>query len=89
MFLGRIILAITCISVALAPTPQAHAEDDLYRQLDLMAQVFERVRANYVEEVPDAKLIEAAISGMLADLDPHSAYLPPKSFDQMKEQTSG
>lgn len=89
MFLGRIILAITCISVALAPTPQAHAEDDLYRQLDLMAQVFERVRANYVEEVPDAKLIEAAISGMLADLDPHSAYLPPKSFDQMKEQTTG
>lgn len=71
-------------------TPPAHAqEDDLYRQLDLMAHVFERVRANYVEEVTDKELIEAAISGMLSDLDPHSAYLPPKSFDQMREQTSG
>ena len=89
MFLGRIILAFTCISVAFTPVPPAQAADDLYRQLDLMAQVFERVRANYVEEVPDSKLIEAAISGMLTDLDPHSAYLPPKSFDQMREQTSG
>lgn len=72
-----------------AKTPPAEQENDLYRQLDLLAHVFERVRANYVDNVSDKKLIEAAISGMLADLDPHSAYLPPKTFDQMREQTSG
>lgn len=87
MFLGRLMLTLTCFLIV--ATPSHAKEDDLYRQLDLMAQVFERVRANYVEEVADSKLIEAAISGMLADLDPHSAYLPPKSFDQMREQTSG
>jgi len=89
MFLGRLIFTLTCFSIAVAPISAHGKEDDLYRQLDLMAQVFERVRANYVEEVADSKLIEAAISGMLADLDPHSSYLPPKSFDQMREQTSG
>ncbi len=86
-----IVSAVVSFSV-FAATPfvqTVRATDDLYRQLDLMAHVFERVRANYVEEVTDSKLIEAAISGMLADLDPHSGYLPPKSFDQMKEQTSG
>ena len=86
---GLGIIALICSTLAFASAQQAKAEADIYRQLDLMAQVFERVRANYVEEVPDAKLIEAAISGMLADLDPHSSYLPPKSFDQMREQTSG
>ena len=74
---------------ALTPTSALAKQDDLYKQLDLMAHVFERVRANYVDEVGDRKLIEAAISGMLSDLDPHSAYLPPKSFDQMREQTTG
>lgn len=80
-----------CATFILSATamPAFAKDDDLYRQLDLMAHVFERVRANYVEEVGDKELIEAAISGMLSDLDPHSAYLPPKSFDQMREQTSG
>lgn len=62
---------------------------DIYRQLDLFAQVFERVRANYVEEVPDSKLIENALSGMLSQLDPHSSYLPPDSFKNMQQQTKG
>ena len=75
--------------ISVAATPAFAEKEDLYKQLDLMANVFERVRANYVEEVEDEKLIEAAISGMLSDLDPHSAYMPPKSFDQMQEQTTG
>jgi carboxyl-terminal processing protease len=47
------------------------------------------VRSQYVEEVDEAELIEAAINGMLTSLDPHSSYLPPEAFDDMRVQTSG
>ncbi|HIG17552.1 MAG TPA: S41 family peptidase, partial [Candidatus Handelsmanbacteria bacterium] len=51
--------------------------------------VFERVRADYVEEVSDTELIEAAINGMLSSLDPHSRYLNAKSYQDMQTQTRG
>jgi carboxyl-terminal processing protease len=60
-----------------------------YRQLALFGDVFERVRANYVEKPDGAKLIESAISGMLAGLDPHSSYMDPKSFGDMQVETRG
>ncbi len=63
--------------------------DDTYRQLELFGNVFERVRKDYVEEVSDQDLIEAAINGMLASLDPHSSFLSAKSFEDMQEQTKG
>jgi len=62
---------------------------DTYRQLKLFGDVFERVRANYVEEVPDQKLVESAIRGMLSSLDPHSSYLNKDDFQDMKVQTEG
>ncbi len=61
----------------------------VYEQLDLFGDIFERIRSQYVEEVDDAKLIEAAINGMLTSLDPHSGYLPPEAFDDMQVQTRG
>ena len=51
-----------------------------YRQLDLFGDAFERVRANYVREVEDAELINAAINGMVTHLDPHSSYMDPNDF---------
>src|SRR5262249_43875914 len=48
-----------------------------------------RVRKDYVEEVSDQELLENAINGMLTALDPHSGYLPAKSFQEMQEQTKG
>jgi hypothetical protein len=51
--------------------------------------VFERVRADYVEKPDDSKLVESAINGMLAGLDPHSSYMDPKSFRDMQVQTRG
>ena len=60
-----------------------------YRQLSLFSIVFERVRADYVEEPDDRKLMEAAINGMLAGLDPHSAYMDAKSFREMRVDTRG
>ena len=62
---------------------------DTYRQLNLFGDVFERVRADYVEKPDDQKLIETAINGMLAGLDPHSSYMDPKSFRDMQVQTRG
>ncbi len=62
---------------------------DTYRQLNLFGDVFERVRSDYVEKPQDNKLIETAINGMLAGLDPHSSYMDPKSFKDMQVQTRG
>jgi len=65
------------------------AASDTYRQLNLFGDVFERVRADYVERPDDAKLIENAINGMLAGLDPHSNYMDANSFRDMQVQTRG
>jgi carboxyl-terminal processing protease len=61
----------------------------VYEQLDLFGDIFERIRAQYVEEVEPSKLIEAAIDGMLTSLDPHSSYLSPEDATQMRVQTRG
>lgn len=61
----------------------------VYQQLDLFGDVFERIRAQYVEDVDEADLIQAAINGMLSSLDPHSSYLPPDDADAMRVQTRG
>src|SRR5262245_58480622 len=65
------------------------ADADTYRQLSLFGDIFERLRADYVEKPDDSKLIESAISGMLAGLDPHSSYMDSKSFRDMQVQTRG
>src|SRR6266536_766713 len=62
---------------------------DTYRQLNLFGDVFERVRADYVEKPDDGKLVESAINGMLNALDPHSSYMDAKSFRDMQVQTRG
>jgi len=61
----------------------------VYEQLDLFGDIFERIRAQYVEQVDEGKLIEAAIDGMLTSLDPHSSYLSPDDAANMRVQTRG
>jgi carboxyl-terminal processing protease len=68
---------------------RAAASADTYRNLNLFGDVFERVRSDYVERPDDAKLVETAINGMLAGLDPHSSYMDGKSFRDMQIQTRG
>ncbi len=63
--------------------------EDTYRQLSLFGDVFERVQAQYVEEITDEDLVENAISGMLTSLDPHSSYLDADDFKDMQVQTRG
>ncbi len=59
--------------------------DDLRK----FTEVFSRIKAAYVEEVSDRKLLESAIKGMLSDLDPHSTYLAPQEYEELEESTTG
>lgn len=72
-----------------AAAVRAAAESDTYKQLDALMDVFERVRVDYVDKVDDKKLIEGAINGMLASLDPHSSYLDARDFQNMRQTTDG
>jgi carboxyl-terminal processing protease len=69
----------------------AHGANDMtaYRQLDLFSDAFERVRANYVRPVDDQELIDAAIEGMVSNLDPHSSYMDSKNYADMQITTKG
>jgi len=60
-----------------------------YKQLDRFGDAFEKVRDNYVGEVGDADLIDGAIRGMVAHLDPHSNYMNAAQFEDMKQKTDG
>ena len=82
---GAVVLAAYVSSAA---DPQV-GSSDTFRQLKLFGDVFERVRAEYVEEITDEQLIEAAINGMLTSLDPHSGYLDAKKYRDMQVQTKG
>ena len=70
-------------------TAQSSSREDTYRQLGLFGDIFQRVRESYVDEIEDRDLIEAAITGMLTSLDPHSTYLNTENFSEMQEQTKG
>jgi carboxyl-terminal processing protease len=82
-------LLVTQPRVTLIGSSARAAASDTYRQLNLFGDVFERVRSDYVEKPDDSKLVESAISGMLAGLDPHSSYMDAKSFRDMTVQTRG
>jgi carboxyl-terminal processing protease len=80
---------VALIGISAAVPQTAKSNTDTYRQLNLFAEVFERVRSDYVEEVKDDQLVEAAINGMLTSLDPHSSYLNAKNYQDMQVQTRG
>jgi carboxyl-terminal processing protease len=87
--IGLITGAVFATQISAPLGAQEGGTAEVYRQLDLFGDIFERVRSTYVEEVDEAELIEAAIDGMLSSLDPHSSYLPPEAFDDMQVQTRG
>ena len=78
----------TVVSLARSPSAEA-ANSEIYDQLNLFGEVLERVRQGYVEEPENKELIKSAIDGMLAALDPHSAYLTPDGHEDMRVQTKG
>ncbi len=82
-------LAATQPRMILLGSSAKAAAADTYKQLNLFGDVFERVRADYVEKPNDGKLVESAINGMLAGLDPHSSYMDGKSHRDWQVQTRG
>jgi carboxyl-terminal processing protease len=86
---GALSGAIATAWVTSPLSAQEANERSTYEQLDLFGDIFERVRSAYVEEVDERDLIESAINGMLSSLDPHSSYLPPEGFEDMRVQTRG
>ena len=85
-------LAVPLAALALIPASaavRAAPDNDTYKQLDALMDVFERVRTDYVDKTDDKKLIEGAINGMLASLDPHSSYLDARDFANMRQTTDG
>ena len=86
----RILLAASALALVPAVTAsQAASEAETYQQLDQLMNVFEKVRTEYVDKVDDKTLIQGAINGMLASLDPHSSYLDTRDFTNLKTQTDG
>jgi len=95
----RNILAVTAVAFLITPTfgtgaqsaesAEPNKNDETYRLISLFGDVFERVRADYVETPTDQKLIEAAISGMLTSLDPHSSYMNAERYKEMQVDTKG
>ena len=92
-FLTLLVGAVLGLSISLGPTVLAErrpAEDSLpWEEARLLAEVMERVKRDYVDRVDDEELIEAAIRGIVADLDPHSAFLDPAEFQDVRVSTSG
>ena len=91
-FRALIAALVLCAAAPFAvaqPAGERAEAGDVYEMLNLFGEVFERTRDQYVEDVTPEELIEAAISGMLSSLDPHSAYLPPKDMDDMRTETRG
>jgi carboxyl-terminal processing protease len=87
----RKFLPAALIAFALFAVPATTIADneDTYRQLELFGDVYKRIKTDYVDDVSDEDLIEAAINGMLTSLDPHSKYLDPDRFSDMRIETQG
>ncbi len=91
----RAIISAVWLSVALAMGLSAGlgaanaATSETYRQLGLFADVFDKIRSQYVDEVEESDVIEAAINGMLRSLDPHSSYMNAEGYREMAVQTKG
>jgi carboxyl-terminal processing protease len=95
-FLGAV--AGTCLTLLvtgprdklwIAAAKAAASADNTFSQLNLFGEVFERIRTDYVEKPNDSKLVEGAISGMVAALDPHSRYMNDQAWREMQETTHG
>src|SRR3954469_24733382 len=85
---NMVALALSLSLLSAAPKDQSHGEQT-YKQLELFARVLSYVENNYVEPVDQQQLMYGAIKGMLDTLDPHTVFMPPDVFKEMKIDTSG
>ena len=83
------ILLVLFFSILFLNKSFSNNEDDIYLKIDLFGEVLDTINKEYVDEVNQSETIDAAINGVLQSLDPYSAYMPPKMFDEMQTETSG
>ena len=83
------ILLILFFSILFLNKSFSNSEDDIYQKIDLFSEVLDKINKDYVDEVNQSETIDAAINGVLQSLDPYSAYMSPKVFDEMQTETSG
>lgn len=65
------------------------SDEEVYRELNLFGEIFDRIREEYVDPPSEKELVRAAIQGMLTSLDPHSGYLDPEDYEDVREDTQG
>ncbi len=88
----RTLLLVILAAFAITMAPSVYGDlskDSTYETLKLFSEVLEEIEKNYVESIDSSELIEKAIHGMINELDPHSAFLPPEAFKGLQEDTRG
>src|SRR5690554_1482336 len=83
------LLPVALLALPLSATANPAANDLPVEEIQTFAEVFERIKRAYVEEVDDATLLRNAMRGLLSELDPHSAYLDREEFQSLRESTQG
>ncbi len=87
IILGMVVLAI--FSLGLSGTEKKGKKDDLYRQVELFSDALAIIQADYVDETKPKDLIYGALKGMLSSLDPHSQFMTPEEYNELKVDTEG
>jgi len=87
--LKYILIEITLILLNIFNAAYSKNIDKLYEKIDLLGEVLEKIQDEYVDEIDQAEVMDAAINGMLQSLDPYSAYMNSKIFEEMQTETSG
>ena len=82
-------LLLICFSVFYLNKAVISAEIDIYKKIDLFGEVLEKINKEYVDEIDQSESMDSAINGLLQSLDPYSAYMSPKIFEEMQTETSG
>jgi carboxyl-terminal processing protease len=87
--LKKNLIAVTFILFNFFNISYAQDIDDIYKKIDLFSEVLEKVKDEYVDEIDQSEVMDAAVNGVLQSLDPYSSYMSPKLFDEMQTETSG
>ena len=80
---------IIILSLNISKHVFAANDDDIYKKIDLFSEVLDKINKEYVEDINQSEVMDAAINGVLQSLDPYSAYMSPESFQNMQTETSG
>jgi len=80
---------IILLSLSISKYAYSANDDDIYKKIDLFSEVLDKINKEYVEDINQSEVMDAAINGVLQSLDPYSAYMSPESFESMQTETSG